>query len=154
MSGDDEVCRRPFRPTAEEMAARMRGVQTSMRQMQDSLDHMIDAIGQIQVHPWPTTSLVASGGWSAPAEYVYELAPEEPEWNIGYRTDNQHHRKGDETALEALHPGTKVYVLEGVFTVDRVELEPIRTVWLVELPTSPLYFEAWEWINLATEEED
>ena len=126
------------------------------RRIRDSMRQMNAALQEVRAAPPP---LIASGGWSAPAELVYELATPFDvsgyDWDAGrYRTDRLHHLKGDEVPLEALRPGTKVYVLEEVFTVDRVELDPIRTVWLKELPTSPLYFEGWEDINLAIEEEE
>jgi hypothetical protein len=48
-----------------------------------------------------------------------------------------------------------VYVLEDVFTVDRVDMKAtLPTVWLKELPTSPLYFSDEESIYLANETED
>ena len=61
-------------------------------------------------------------------------------------------RQGDEVYVYDLLPGARVYVLEDVFTVDRVDMEaPLPTVWLKELPTSPLYFTEDESIYLADE---
>jgi hypothetical protein len=64
-------------------------------------------------------------------------------------------RKGEEVYVYDLLPGARVYVLEDVFTVDRVDMDaPLPTVWLKELPTSPLYFTDDDYINLANETED
>jgi hypothetical protein len=64
-------------------------------------------------------------------------------------------RKGEEVYVYDLLPGARVYVLEDVFTVDRVDMDaPLPTVWLKELPTSPLYFSEDEYIYLANETED
>ena len=63
-------------------------------------------------------------------------------------------RQGDEVYVSDLLPGVRVYVLEDVFTVDRVDMDaPLPTVWLKELPTSPLYFSEDECIYLAIEPE-
>jgi hypothetical protein len=64
-------------------------------------------------------------------------------------------RQGEEVPVEDLTPGTKVFILEGVFTVFRVDMKaPIPTVWLEELPDSPLYFEHTDYIPLATNPKD
>jgi hypothetical protein len=64
-------------------------------------------------------------------------------------------RQGEEVYVYDLLPGTRVYILEDVFTVDRVDMNaPLPTVWLKELPTSPLYFTEDEYIYLANETED
>jgi hypothetical protein len=64
-------------------------------------------------------------------------------------------RQGEEVYVYDLLPGCRVFVLEDVFTVDRVDMDAILpTVWLKELPTSPLYFTEYEYIYLATEPEE
>lgn len=64
-------------------------------------------------------------------------------------------RQGDEVYVYDILPGARVFVLEDVFTVDRVDMDaPLPTVWLKELPTSPLYFSEYEYIYLANETED
>lgn len=64
-------------------------------------------------------------------------------------------RQGEEVYVCDLLPGARVYVLEDVFTVDRVDMDATPpTVWLKELPTSPLYFSEDESIYLAIETED
>ena len=64
-------------------------------------------------------------------------------------------RRGDEVYVYDLLPGARVYVLEDVFTVDRVDLDATPpTVLLKELPTSPLYFSEDHYIYLANETED
>jgi hypothetical protein len=64
-------------------------------------------------------------------------------------------RKGEEVEVGDLLPGARVYVLEDVFTVERVDMDgPIPTLWMKELPTSPLYFTDDDYINLANETED
>jgi hypothetical protein len=64
-------------------------------------------------------------------------------------------RKGDDIEVRVLVPGDKVFILEGVFTVHRVDMKaPIPTVWLEELPDSPLYFTDTDYIPLAKEPED
>jgi hypothetical protein len=64
-------------------------------------------------------------------------------------------RQGEEVSVHFLTPGARVYVLEDVFTVDRVDMKAtLPTVWLKELPTSPLYFSEEEAIYLANETED
>ena len=48
-----------------------------------------------------------------------------------------------------------MFILEGVFTVSVTDMDaPIPTVWLVELPDSPLYFDYGENIPLANESKD
>jgi len=75
-------------------------------------------------------------------------------WDISaYQQEDP--RKGEEVYVYDILPGARVYVLEDVFTVDRVELDACPpTVWLKELPTSPLYFTEDEYIYLANETED
>ena len=64
-------------------------------------------------------------------------------------------RQGEEVYVYDILPGARVYVLEDVFTVDRVDMDaPLPTVWLKELPTSPLYFNEYEAIYLANESKD
>ena len=64
-------------------------------------------------------------------------------------------RQGEEVYVYDLLPGARVYVLEDVFTVDRVDMDAtLPTVWLKELPTSPLYFTEDESIYLANESDD
>ncbi len=64
-------------------------------------------------------------------------------------------RQGEEVYVYDLLPGARVFILEDVFTVDRVDMDaPLPTVWLKELPTSPLYFGEYEAIYLADETED
>jgi hypothetical protein len=64
-------------------------------------------------------------------------------------------RQGEQIEVRRLVPGDRVFILEGVFTVYRVDMKaPIPTVWLKELPDSPLYFEHTDYIPLAIETED
>lgn len=64
-------------------------------------------------------------------------------------------RQGEEVYVWDILPGARVFVLEDVFTVERVDMNATPpTVWLKELPTSPLYFTDGEYINLADESED
>lgn len=71
---------------------------------------------------------------------------------IRYMTDR---RQGEEVEVKVLAPGDRVFILEGVFTVYRVDMKaPIPTVWLQELPDSPLYFDEYETISRANETEE
>jgi len=71
-----------------------------------------------------------------------------PEWNPDPR-------QGEWVPVHSLQPGAKVFILEGVFTVSVTDMDaPIPTVWLVELPDSPLYFDYGENIPLANESKD
>lgn len=64
-------------------------------------------------------------------------------------------RQGEEIYVYDILPGARVFVLEDVFTVDRVDMDAtLPTVWLKELPTSPLYFTEYEYIYLADESKD
>lgn len=64
-------------------------------------------------------------------------------------------REGEWVPVHSLQPGTKVFILEGVFTVSVTDMDaPIPTVWLAELPDSPLYFDLYENIPLANETKD
>jgi hypothetical protein len=88
------------------------------------------------------------------------LPPPMPEFGVtrgsyGGAWFQRDQRQGEEVYVYDLRPGARVYVLEDVFTVDRVDMDaPLPTVWLKELPTSPLYFTEDEYIYLANETED
>jgi hypothetical protein len=72
-----------------------------------------------------------------------------------YQYPKRDPRQGEEVYVYDILPGARVYVLEDVFTVDRVDMNgTLPTVWLKELPTSPLYFTNEESIYLANETED
>lgn len=126
---DPEICRPP---TAAEIAERMRSVQARMDQMRASMARLDQLVGNLEVMDFS----VQRGG------IQYTRIPTDP-------------RRGEEVYVYDLLPGARVYVLEDVFTVDRVDMDAtLPTVWLKELPTSPLYFTEYESVYLANETED
>lgn len=114
-------------------AEQWRYIEESVRRMRDAMTRMADTLSDL-----PPIQ-VRRGGIEYPP----------------YSRFLPDRRKGEEVYVYDLLPGTRVYVLEDVFTVDRVDMDaPLPTVWLKELPTSPLYFSEDEYIYLANETED
>jgi hypothetical protein len=108
----------------------------SMRRFREAMERMEEAMRTIRepVRSWQDDDLIE---WN-PRPYM--------------RSDP---RQGEEVYVYDIRPGARVYVLEDVFTVDRVDMDAtLPTVWLKELPTSPLYFTPDESIYLANETED
>jgi hypothetical protein len=110
----------------------LHNVEASMSRMHEAFARMAEMLEAV---PWYE---VPRGGFA----FEYRLPGGDP-------------RQGEEVSVHFLTPGARVYVLEDVFTVDRVDMNAILpTVWLKELPTSPLYFSDEESIYLANETED
>jgi hypothetical protein len=128
------------RPTFREIQERidMSAAESSMARMREAFGRMAEMLEAL-----PRFEVPRGGGISY-----------EPGWiPPSYRKRDP--RQGEEVSVHFLTPGARVYVLEDVFTVDRVDMNAILpTVWLKELPTSPLYFSEEESIYLANETED
>jgi hypothetical protein len=114
----------------------IRNAEMNMRRMREALERMADAMEY-----FPPISVQRGG-----------IRYDTLETGLRRRPDP---RQGEEVYVYDLLPGARVYVLEDVFTVDRVDMNaPLPTVWLKELPTSPLYFTEDECIYLANETKD
>lgn len=130
MTEEPEICRVP---SAAEMAEHMRSVQATMEQMRQAFARLSGLVGNPDVETFTV--------YRANADAIQFYRPDQ--------------RQGEEVYVYDLRPGARVYVLEDVFTVDRVDMDaPVPTVWLKELPTSPLYFTEDEYIYLANETEE
>jgi hypothetical protein len=133
-SADGSVVRRiPLLPDPEEIDRQLREMlergEMSMRRFRRAVERLEEAMQDL-----PPISAMRGG-----ITFEYLRDP----------------RQGEEVPVEDLTPGTKVFILEGVFTVFRVDMKaPIPTVWLEELPDSPLYFEHTDYIPLATNPKD
>jgi hypothetical protein len=111
--------------------------ESSMTRMQEAFARMAEMLEALPRFEVPRGGISYEPGWIPPS----------------YRKRDP--RQGEEVSVHFLTPGARVYVLEDVFTVDRVDMKAtLPTVWLKELPTSPLYFSEEEAIYLANETED
>lgn len=121
------------RPTGVPDPEGLRRIEMSLRRFNVALERLEETIRNLPPLPELT---VQRGGIEYPAYSRFLPDP----------------RRGEEVYVYDLLPGARVYVLEDVFTVDRVDMDaPLPTVWLKELPTSPLYFSEDEYIYLAIE---
>jgi hypothetical protein len=110
-----------------------------MRRMRAALDALTE---MVEATSWNGNQLVVQRGGIRYGEHQFQFPQRDT-------------RQGEEVYVYDILPGARVYVLEDVFTVDRVDMDgPLPTVWLKELPTSPLYFTEDESIYLANETED
>jgi hypothetical protein len=126
-------------PTFAEIHRRidMSAAESSMARMQEAFARMAEMLEALPRFEVPRGGISYEPGWIPPS-----FRKRDP-------------RKGDDIEVRVLVPGDKVFILEGVFTVHRVDMKaPIPTVWLEELPDSPLYFTDTDYIPLANETED
>jgi hypothetical protein len=129
-SADGTVLRRVALPP-------LRNVEEGMSRMHEAFARMAEMLEALPRFEVPRGGFSYEPGWIPPS----------------YRKRDP--RKGDDIEVRVLVPGDKVFILEGVFTVHRVDMKaPIPTVWLEELPDSPLYFADTDYIPLAKEPED
>ena len=121
-------------------------MQENMRNMRSALDRLRQAFDSAP------PSAVQRGGIpfferETQPDPLYEWDP----FPFGRRDP----RQGEEVYITDILPGARVYVLDDVFTVSAVDMDgPMPTVWLKELPDSPLYYTNYESIYLANETED
>jgi len=127
--GGDGVCQPPTQAEHAEM---------SFRRMNEALDRLAQTLRDLPPIEVPDFELprfeVQRGGmrWMAPDPRI-----------------------GEEVSISSLKAGDRVFILEGVFTVASVDMDaPIPTIWLKELPDSPLYYSDSDYIPRAIESKE